>query len=339
MNSLNRRAFTLIELLVVIAIIALLVGILLPSLSSARKEARATQCASNIRQVATGVIGYATDFKYLPPSYVYASEPNSDRWVLADQKDFGSGYNPPNGYVHWSQMLFTTGNAPPEAFGCPDAWNTGAPPTNPGPSGQTEPDQVTDVNITDRQVKRVAYTGNGALFARNKFVSDVPNQRINKFITTSGVDQSPKGSQKTILVAEFFSSTNHVALREPSGLIKSHRSITPFISSVGNDIYNTPDNASSVAAFAYPGPDEIVPLDQLNQPGILTGDSGLSVLNAAGRTHPGGDGGRKYGGTGNFAFVDSHVERTTVRDTVEKKLWGDRFFALSGRNIRVEMNP
>lgn len=56
------RGFTLIELLVVVAIIALLISILLPSLSQAKKQAYRVQCQSNLRQMMVGVVGYATDF-------------------------------------------------------------------------------------------------------------------------------------------------------------------------------------------------------------------------------------------------------------------------------------
>lgn len=56
-----KKAFTLIELLVVVAIIAVLIAILLPSLQSARSQARKLVCATNLRQIAMGIIDYAYD--------------------------------------------------------------------------------------------------------------------------------------------------------------------------------------------------------------------------------------------------------------------------------------
>ncbi len=55
----HRRGFTLIELLVVIAVIALLIGILLPSLGSARENGRTAKCQSNLRQFVTAFMSYA----------------------------------------------------------------------------------------------------------------------------------------------------------------------------------------------------------------------------------------------------------------------------------------
>ncbi len=62
-NGLNhRQAFTLIELLVVISIIALLIGILLPALSHARKTAKAVKSKSDLRQLMIGYTAYQNDY-------------------------------------------------------------------------------------------------------------------------------------------------------------------------------------------------------------------------------------------------------------------------------------
>ena len=63
----TRRGFTLIELLVVISIIALLIGLLLPALSSARDAGRAAVNLSNVRSLGQGLHHYMNDWESLLP--------------------------------------------------------------------------------------------------------------------------------------------------------------------------------------------------------------------------------------------------------------------------------
>ena len=63
----HRLAFTLIELLVVIAIIAILAAVLFPVFASAREKARATTCASNLKQIGLGISQYTNDYDEVYP--------------------------------------------------------------------------------------------------------------------------------------------------------------------------------------------------------------------------------------------------------------------------------
>lgn len=63
----TRDGFTLIELLVVIAIIAILAAILFPVFAQARESAYKTTCVSNLRQLGTAFLMYATDYDDLFP--------------------------------------------------------------------------------------------------------------------------------------------------------------------------------------------------------------------------------------------------------------------------------
>lgn len=56
-----QRGFTLIELLVVVSIVALLISLLLPALSQARRASLIVMCASNLRQIAIGTTSYLND--------------------------------------------------------------------------------------------------------------------------------------------------------------------------------------------------------------------------------------------------------------------------------------
>ena len=74
----KRKGFTLVELLVVISIIALLVSILMPSLSKARESAKRTVCLSNFRSMQTVWLLYSMDNE---DKIVAANDVQDQGWV------------------------------------------------------------------------------------------------------------------------------------------------------------------------------------------------------------------------------------------------------------------
>ena len=70
MERLNKhQAFTLIELLVVISIIAILMSIMMPALSMAKKQAKRVICSSNNHQVGVTHLAYANDYGQWIPRF------------------------------------------------------------------------------------------------------------------------------------------------------------------------------------------------------------------------------------------------------------------------------
>ena len=81
-----KGGFTLIELLVVIAIIALLAAILFPIFATARENARASFCSSNMRQITMAALQYADDNNgKLVALNAFSSNPWAINWTSWDE--------------------------------------------------------------------------------------------------------------------------------------------------------------------------------------------------------------------------------------------------------------
>jgi prepilin-type N-terminal cleavage/methylation domain-containing protein/prepilin-type processing-associated H-X9-DG protein len=117
--------FTLVELLVVIGIIALLIAILMPALASARRQAQAVACASNLKQIYNGMLMYANDYRgWLMPtigagSSAGAANIGNPAWpmYLNNEEATVTGWRAPINYIPSREVFYCPSQNPRQTGG------------------------------------------------------------------------------------------------------------------------------------------------------------------------------------------------------------------------------
>jgi general secretion pathway protein G len=118
-TSVRARGFTLIELLTVIAIIGILAAILIPTVGKVRESARASQCVSNMRQVAMSLRLCAEDNKgMLPPGQARPGDTHIPEFFRSTAGNVAWSNNPV--FVRYlPQRQDGTGTVRHEVLSCP----------------------------------------------------------------------------------------------------------------------------------------------------------------------------------------------------------------------------
>ncbi len=166
--------FTLIELLVVISIIALLIGILLPALGSARKSARTVACLSNIKQWGIGNTIFSNDYKgFLPEDG--PDNPGGESWRVGNTSTPAWRTD-----IWWGNQVVANLDGDPYRKLIDDAASRGMPEDVPLP-GSDSIFICPDATMPEQSIDGVAapYAIAFASPAANFYFSYVPNSKLD----------------------------------------------------------------------------------------------------------------------------------------------------------------
>lgn len=213
----RRAAFTLVEMLVVVSIIALLMAILTPALNSARESTRYTICNNNLRQISTGMTGFAGEHGgILPLGYLWKVANNNWLWSKSSSRQY------------WLNLGLLYGNdyvVDQDSWRCPDFGDDTFQTSHienwpPGPEGN--PNENTTAQYSARPGPRTDE------FDQWQWPS-MPNPNKGVFWLPEDTDEAVdlprtyKVASNGVVVADYFNANNAVINSRHNGEINIAR--------------------------------------------------------------------------------------------------------------------
>jgi prepilin-type N-terminal cleavage/methylation domain-containing protein/prepilin-type processing-associated H-X9-DG protein len=308
--GIRKTGFTLVELLVVIAIIAVLVGLLLPAVQSAREAARRMSCTNNQKQLGLAILtahdssrrfiqgaGYTAEDKGCPPAtgryfWTFRVLPFLEMGSLAEMINPGSwnGAGPGQGGDANTVAAFQT-TIP--AFQCPSdthdranlrtnfTWDNYTKGNYVGcfsPHGfHIEPEANMTCLVNHSMNGGQATTDNPTVLSTSPLVTQPGRAIFNFFGSRRSISHVTDGTSKTVMISEVISDTGAV-----------YRGLWWVDQGVAYSHWRTPNNPQADRRGNAAGANPVY-TTKPNLPGIEVGPGGWPGLMIAARSyHPGG---------------------------------------------------
>ena len=283
----RRAAFTLVELLVVIAIIAILIGLLLPAVQSAREAARRISCSNNLHQLGIAVHNYHAAFQVVVPQRI--QQRHSWMALLLPHVEQGNAYNVYDFNLPWNHPT----NQPAI---------TAILPVLHCPSSPADAEFLYDLG-NDTRASVTDYGPTSAVSRRSVFFDGGDNSGAISLQTKGPLNYVKDGTSNTFLIVE--------DVGRPEHWIKLGKGPENSVNGCANfDVHD-----GLVLGAAWASPKNALPLHGFDSSGLrCPGDCALNCTNnnEAFGFHTGGI---------LTVFADGHVQ--FISDNIDHQIYAD----------------